>query len=43
MPIGLLIMAVVTFKTGLVGEMFDWSLDSGYVYLPRYHFTLKNA
>ena len=29
-------MAVVTFKTGLVAEMFNWSMNDGYVYLPSW-------
>ena len=36
LPIALLIMAVVTFKTGLVAEMFNWSLAEGYIYLPSW-------
>lgn len=36
LPIALLIMAVVTFKTGLVAEMFNWSINEGYVYLPSW-------
>jgi len=36
LPIALLIMAVVTFKTGLVAEMFNWSMNDGYVYLPSW-------
>ena len=28
-------MSVVTFKTGLVSEMFDWQ-EGGYVYLPSW-------
>lgn len=36
LPIALLIMAVVTFKTGLVAEMFNWSINDGYVYLPSW-------
>ena len=29
-------MGVVTFKTGMVSEMFNWSMDVGYVYLPSW-------
>ena len=29
-------MAVVTFKTGMVAEMFNWSLTEGYIYLPSW-------
>ena len=36
LPIALLIMAVVTFKTGMVAEMFNWSLTEGYIYLPSW-------
>ena len=36
LPISLLIMAVVTFKTGMVAEMFNWSLTEGYIYLPSW-------
>ena len=28
-------MSVVTFKTGLVSEMFDWQ-EGGYIYLPSW-------
>ena len=28
-------MSVVTFKTGLVSEMFDWK-EGGYIYLPSW-------
>jgi len=33
--VALLIMSVVTFKTGLVSEMFDWQ-EGGYIYLPSW-------
>ena len=36
LPIGLLIMAVVTFKTGLVSEMFNWDITEGYIFLPSW-------
>ena len=36
LPIALLIMGVVTFKTGLVSEMFNWSMTDGYIYLPSW-------
>jgi len=36
LPIGLLIMAVVTFKTGLVAEMFNWDITEGYIFLPSW-------
>jgi len=36
LPIALLIMAVVTFKTGLVAEMFNWSINDGYKFLPSW-------
>jgi len=35
LPVALLIMSVVTFKTGLVSEMFDWQ-EGGYIYLPSW-------
>ena len=36
LPIGLLIMAVVTFKTGMVAEMFNWDISEGYIFLPSW-------
>merc|ERR1719319_984372 len=29
-------MSVVTFKTGMVSQIFDWSLEGGYIYLPSW-------
>ncbi|XP_023334005.1 uncharacterized protein LOC111705629 [Eurytemora carolleeae] len=36
LPISLLIMSVVTFKTGHVSDMFDWRVGVGYKYLPSW-------
>ena len=29
-------MAVVTFKTGMVAEMFNWDITEGYIFLPSW-------
>ena len=34
LPIGLMILSIVSFRFGRFAEMFDWTTNNGYPYLP---------
>ena len=36
LPIGLLILSIVSFRFGRFAEMFDWTTNNGYQYLPSW-------
>ena len=36
LPVGLVILCIVSFKTCYFAEMFDWTTHTGYLYLPSW-------
>ena len=36
LPIGLVILSIVSFRFGRFAEMFDWTTNNGYQYLPSW-------
>ena len=36
LPIGMVILSIVSFRFGRFAEMFDWTTNNGYQYLPSW-------
>ena len=36
LPVGLIILCIISFKTCYFSEMFDWTTHAGYLYLPSW-------